>query len=138
MTNYADLISEYGAPLYAYDFDLIKSKYEQFQSSFRVPHLDIHYAMKALSNLSVLKLMNGLGAKLDCVSIQEIELALLAGYDPKDILFTPNGISVGEYMAAIDKGVKINIDNLQMIEIIAADFPSLAFGVRLNPHLMGQ
>lgn len=135
--NFQEVINQYGTPVYLYDFEMIRTKYLQFQSSFQVSKLDIHYAMKALSNINILKLMKSLGAKLDCVSIQEIELAFLAGYKPENILFTPNGISIEEYRMAIKHGVKINIDNLQMIEVIASEFPSLSFGVRLNPHIMG-
>lgn len=89
-----DLSQKYGIPLYVYDGDKIQSQYNRFKQSFSsVEKLKIHYAVKALSNISILSFIKKLGAGIDCVSLEEIRLGLLAGFSPKDIIYTPNGVS---------------------------------------------
>jgi len=131
------LIEEHGAPLYVYDGDVIANKYNEFVDAFSVKNLEIHYACKALTNLSVLSLMKSLGSKLDCVSVQEIQLGLKAGFSGDEIMFTPNGVGEKEYDKAIELGVKINVDNVQMLEYLGGAYPDLEICVRINPHLMG-
>ena len=134
--NPIDLCKEYGTPLYVYDSQKIIDNYTRFTESFQVKKLKVHYACKALSNITVLRLFKRLGAGLDCVSIQEVELGLLAGFIPSDIVFTPNNISEHEYNEVIKKGVTINVDNMNMLEYIGMNHPDQAVFIRINPHLM--
>jgi len=134
--NLKELIHKYEAPLYVYDSQKIIDNYNRFYNSFNVSKLKVHYACKALSNISILKLLKSLGSGLDCVSIQEIKLGLQAGFDPADILFTPNNISEKEYDDAIALGVGINVDNFEMMEYLGANYPNLPICVRINPHMM--
>lgn len=138
MTNkkLISLAEKYSTPLYVYDGDLIIENYQIFKNAFQVKNLKIHYAAKALTNLSILRLFKGLGAGLDCVSIEEILLGLEAGFNPQDIIYTPNGVSIDEYKEAINKGVKITVDNISILEKIGQLFPKTAVYLRLNPHLM--
>jgi diaminopimelate decarboxylase len=134
--NILELTEKYGTPLYVYDSQKIIRNYERFVNCFSVPKLRLHYAMKALSNISILKLMKSIGAGLDCVSIQEVQLGLHAGFTPDDIIFTPNSISEDEYEKALEMGVKINIDNLQILEYFGVNHPEVPICIRINPHLM--
>ncbi|PQB04747.1 diaminopimelate decarboxylase [Aureitalea marina] len=130
-------VEEFGSPLYVYDADKIKSQYKRLTDAFRsVDKLKIHYAVKALSNLSVLSLLNKLGAGMDTVSIQEVKLALEAGVLPQDIIYTPNGVSLEEIEEAAELGVKINIDNLSILEQFGTRHPAIPVCVRINPHVM--
>ncbi len=131
-----DLVQQYKAPLYIYDGQQITNNYNRFVQAFDVLQLKVNYACKALSNISILKLFKQLGAGLDCVSIQEIKLGLAAGFDPEDILFTPNNISEEEYADAVSLGVGINVDNLEMLEYFGATYPDIPVCVRINPHMM--
>lgn len=119
-----------------YDASVIVEKLRKFENSFDVEKMKTHFACKALSNITILKLMKSLGCGLDCVSIQEVEIALKAGFAPEDIIFTPNCISEQEYEAAIEKKVKINVDNLQTLEYIGVNHPGAPLCLRLNPHLL--
>ncbi|MEQ9231741.1 MAG: diaminopimelate decarboxylase [Cyclobacteriaceae bacterium] len=130
------ICEEYGDPVYVYDADQIRSNYEQFVAALDVKNLKIHYACKALNNKAILKLFKGLGAGLDCVSIEEVQLGLRAGFTSDEILFTPNNISEYEYELAIAAGVKINVDNLYMLEYFGVNHPELPIYIRINPHLM--
>ncbi|MCB0574239.1 MAG: diaminopimelate decarboxylase, partial [Saprospiraceae bacterium] len=85
-----ELCREYGTPLYVYDAAVMERQYRRITAAFSYPKLRIHYACKALSNLTVMRLFKKWGAGLDCVSIQEVQLGLMAGFQPDDILYTPN------------------------------------------------
>lgn len=130
------VVNKYGSPLYVYDAAQIIANYKQFVKAFNVDKLKVHYACKALNNLSVLQLFKSLGAGLDCVSIQEVQLGLKAGFTPKTILFTPNNISTEEYEEALALKVKINVDSLHMLEYFGINHPDLPIYIRVNPHLM--
>lgn len=130
-------VEQYGSPLYVYDAQKIESQYQRLTAAFKtVNKLKIHYAVKALSNLSVLAYLNKLGAGMDTVSIQEVQLALEAGVQPEDIIFTPNGVSLEEIEEASALGVKINIDNLSILEQFGTRHPKTPVCVRINPHVM--
>ena len=130
-------VEEFGSPLYVYDAEKIKAQYQRLTAAFKqVDKLKIHYAVKALSNISVLSLLNQLGAGMDTVSIQEVQLALRAGVRPEDIIYTPNGVSLEEIQQAAQLGVKINIDNLSILEQFGTRHPEIPVCVRINPHVM--
>ena len=135
-----DLLSiahTYGCPVYVYDANKISSQYERLTKAFTaVPSLRINYAMKALSNGSILKLMRKLGAGLDTVSIQEVKLGLHAGFAPEQIIFTPNGVSMEEIEEAASLGVQLNIDNLSILEQFGSKHPQVPVCIRINPHVM--
>ena len=135
-----DLLSiahTYGCPVYVYDAYKIRSQYERLIKAFAaVPSLRINYAMKALSNGSILKLMRKLGAGLDTVSIQEVKLGLHAGFAPEQIIFTPNGVSMEEIEEAASLGVQFNIDNLSILEQFGSKHPQVPVCIRINPHVM--
>src|SRR5690606_2716403 len=92
--------------------------------------------VKALSNVAVLKLFNSLGSGLDTVSIQEVQLGLMAGFNPEDIIYTPNGVSLEEIEGVAKLGVQINIDNLSILEQFGTRNPDIPVCVRINPHVM--
>ena len=133
---FKQLASSYDTPLYIYDAERIKQQYHSLLSAFDVPSVRINYAVKALSNLSILKLFKDLGAGLDTVSVQEIRLGLLAGFIPSDIVYTPNSVSFDEIEVAIELGVRINIDNLDYLERIGHEYSHLPICIRFNPHVM--
>lgn len=135
--HYCSLANKYGSPLYIYDADIIKSQYNRMINAFSgIESLKINYAVKANSNLSILKLLNSMNAGIDTVSIQEVELGLLAGFSPENIIFTPNGVSLEEIEKVSLLGVQINIDNLSILEQFGHHFPNTPVCIRINPHIM--
>ncbi len=131
-----DITKKYDTPLYVYDGEKIKSQYERLYNAFNVEDLKLHYACKALSNINILKLMKSLGAGLDAVSISEVKMGLKAGFEPEDIIYTPNCVSVGELEAAVKLGVKMNIDDIEALEYMGMNHPQIPLCIRINPHLM--
>jgi len=134
---YLQIAQQFGTPVYVYDANVMIDQYKRLQNAFTKVPTRFHYACKALSNHNIMKLFQKLGAGLDAVSIQEVELGLLAGFSPKEILFTPNGVGLEEIVHAVDQGVSINIDNLSILEQFGARYgSSVPVCVRLNPHIM--
>lgn len=132
-----NIAQEHGSPVYVYDAHRIVSQYERLTSAFaQAKSLRIHYAVKALSNLSILKLFKQLGAGLDTVSLQEVQLGLAAGVEPHKIIYTPNGVSLEEIEQVAAMGVQINIDNLSILEQFGSKHPTIPVCVRINPHVM--
>jgi diaminopimelate decarboxylase len=132
-----ELTEQFGSPLYVYDADKIVSQYHRLQEAFKGLDVKIKYACKALSNINILKLLRKEGSGLDVVSIQEVHLGLKAGFEPEEILFTPNCVSFEEIQEAIALGVKINIDNISILEQFGHTYhDSVPVCVRINPHIM--
>ncbi|MCX8212758.1 MAG: diaminopimelate decarboxylase [Lewinella sp.] len=132
-----EIVERFGAPVYVYDADTMKRQYRRMTSAFdKVKRLRINFACKALTNLNVLHIFRELGSGLDTVSIQEVEMGLLAGFDPHDILFTPNCVGLDEISEAVAKGVRINIDNIEILEQFGARHPEVPVCIRINPHIM--
>jgi diaminopimelate decarboxylase len=130
-------VSKFGTPSYLYDASKIKKQYNRLINSFEsVKNLKINYAVKALSNLSILKYINSLGAGIDTVSVQEVMIGLKAGFSPKKIIYTPNGVSIDEIISVAKMGVNINIDNLYMLEQFGNLHPEIPVCIRINPHVM--
>ncbi|WP_190809358.1 diaminopimelate decarboxylase [Flagellimonas sp. S3867] len=135
--NLLKLATQFGAPLYVYDAEKISSQFQRLTKAFSgVGSLRLNYAAKALSNISILRLMNSLGSGLDTVSIQEVKLGLMAGFKPESIIFTPNGVSLEEIEEASALGVQINIDNLSVLEQFGSKHPDVPVCIRINPHVM--
>ncbi len=131
------LTKKYESPLYVYDAEKIISQYNRLINAFSsVKKLKINYAVKALSNISILKIFKSLNAGLDTVSVQEVQLGLKAGFAPHDIIFTPNGVSLEEIEQAMELGVQINIDNLSILEQFGQKYPKVPVCIRMNPHIM--
>ena len=131
------LAQQFQSPLYVYNAEKIESQYNRLKNAFaKVPRLRINYAMKALSNVSVLNLIRGFGSGLDTVSYQEVQLGLHAGFKPDQIIFTPNGVSFEEIEEVAHLGVQINIDNLTVLEHFGAKYPNIPVCIRINPHVM--
>lgn len=128
---------EYGTPLYVYDTEIMKSQYERMTNAFSsVKKLKLNYACKANTNLNILKYFKSLGSGLDTVSIQEAMIGIKAGFEPNEIIYTPNGVSFEEIEMAVKLGLKINIDNISVLEHFGHEYPDYPVCVRINPHIM--
>jgi diaminopimelate decarboxylase len=114
----------------------MKRQYDRLVNAFDLKKLKINYACKALNNISVLKFFKSIGAGLDTVSIQEVRVGLMAGFRPEDIIYTPNCVSIEELSQAVEMGVKINVDNLSILEQFGSLYPDYPVCIRINPHIM--
>jgi diaminopimelate decarboxylase len=128
---------KYKSPVYVYNANKIEEQYNRLTSAFsKIKKLKINYAAKALTNISILKFINKLGAGLDTVSIQEVKLGLHAGFKAENIIYTPNGVSLDEIEEVVKLKVQINIDSLYMLEQFGSKHPTTPVCIRINPHIM--
>ncbi len=135
-TDLSAIAKEFGSPLYVYDASVIRRQYLKLTGVFKGVKLKIKYASKANTNLEILKYLRNLGAGLDVVSIEEATIGIRAGYDPAEILFTPNGVSFEEIKAAVELGLVINIDNISTLEQFGHEYGNkVPCCIRLNPHI---
>ncbi len=131
------LSEKYGTPVYIYDAEIIHRQIESLKKSFEAVNLKIKYACKALNNISILKLFKYYGTGLDTVSIEEVQLGLMAGFEPSEIIYTPNCVDFQEIKRAVELGVVINIDNISILEQFGHEYKdSVPCCIRLNPHIM--
>ncbi len=132
-----DICEEFGTPLYLYDADKIISQINKLHKAFEGINVKLKYAAKSLTNINILKLMRKQGVGLDVVSIQEARIGIKAGFEPKDIMYTPNCVSFEEIQMAVELGVTINIDNISILEQFGHVYHNtVPCCIRLNPHIM--
>jgi diaminopimelate decarboxylase len=128
---------EFGTPLYVYDADKITEQYQKLINAFAQSDVKIFYACKALTNINILKHIKQIGANIDCSSINEVKLALRAGFSPSNILYTSNGIAFDEIEEAKNIGAHINIDSISNLEKFGKKFGhSYPVGIRLRPNIL--
>lgn len=132
-----ELTKEYGTPLYVYDAEKIVHQLRTLKTAFSGSDVKIKYAAKALTNISILKLLRSYGSDVDVVSIEEAHLALRAGFKPGQIMFTPSGVDFTEIVEGVKLNLTINLDNLSSLEKFGQKYQgSYPCSIRLNPHIM--
>ncbi len=131
------IANEYGTPVYVYHAEKITEQYHKLQSAFNQSNTRFFYACKALTNINILKHIRSLGCNIDCSSINEVKLAVHAGFEKENILYTSNGIAFSEIEEAVSLGVNVNIDSLSNLEKFGAKYGhSYPVGIRLRPNIM--
>lgn len=134
------LAKDIATPFYIYDFDMIKDRFLALKSAFKARKSLVFYAIKANSNLSLLKMLNELGSGFDCVSYNELLRALKIGADPYKIIFSGVGKTKDELLGALNANILyINVesfDELKTLENIAKDEKKVArISIRVNPNV---
>ena len=115
------LAAAHGTPLYVYSAPTIAERYRAIDQAFADARHSIHYALKANSTLAIARLLRSLGSFADANSGGEIDVAMRAGFTPRQIVFTGVGKTTAELGSAIDLGVRsINVESEGEIERIEA------------------
>ena len=135
--NVADVAARFGTPLYLYDGEKIASQIKSLKTAFSDADVKVKYAAKALTNLSILKLIRKHGAGIEVVSLEEANIAMKAGFTSAEIVFTPSGVDFNEVIQGISMGLAINIDSLSALQKFGEKYKgTYPCGIRLNPHIM--
>src|SRR5262245_5951527 len=95
------LVRRFGSPLYVYEASTIENQINKLKTAYGSANLKIKYAAKALTNISILKLMRKNGVGVEAVSLGEVFLATKAGFTPSEITFTPSGVEFNEIEEAV-------------------------------------
>ncbi len=131
------IAEEFGTPVYVYHAEKIAEQYSKLINAFKNTDTKFFYACKALTNINVLTYIKSLGANIDCSSINEVKLALHAGFTPERILYTSNGIAFDEIDESKNLGVNINIDSLSNLEKFGEKYGhAYPVGIRLRPNIL--
>jgi len=138
--NFKALADKYETPLYVYNLDYMTEQYEALKGAFKGRKAILAYAVKANSNLSVVRHFAKLGAGADCVSIGEVRRAFLAGIPKYKIIFSGVGKGDAEIREAIEKDILyINLESdgeLDRVEMIAKEMDTtVRISVRVNPNI---
>ena len=132
-----EVAQQFGTPVYIYHAEKIAQQYQKLKTAFKGQDALFFYASKALTNVNILRYMLSLGANVDCSSINEVKLAIHAGFHPENILYTSNGIGFDEIAEAKDLGVNINIDSLSNLNKFGEKYGNTyPVGIRLRPNIM--
>ncbi len=134
--KYLELAAEYGTPLYVYDADIMRQRYNELFNFISYPKLKIHYAMKANYNPALLRMLLEAGASLDTVSPGEVMLALKLGFTPDRIIFTANNLTDEEVAQVQATGVLLNIGSLSRLKKYARDYAGSRVCLRFNPDVV--
>ncbi|RZB13153.1 diaminopimelate decarboxylase [Ehrlichia minasensis] len=137
--NVLDITKDIGTPVYCYSLNAIKNNYKQFQENLPNNSI-ICYAVKSNSNLSILSLLNSLGAGADVVSEGEIRRAIAAGISPNKIVFSGVGKTEQEISFALDNRIlQFNVESIEelsLINTIACKKNIMApVSIRINPNI---
>ena len=140
MIDFKNLAKKYSTPLYVYDFNHFENQYNELKKAFKARKSIISYAVKANSNLSVIKKFASLGSGADCVSIGEVKRALLAGVDKYKIIFSGVGKRDDEIKEAIKRDIlMLNLESeaeMKRVEAIAKELGKKArISIRVNPDI---
>jgi len=132
-----DIARQFGTPLYVYDANKIASQIKSLRDAFAGTNINVKYAAKALTNISILKLIRKNGAGIEVVSLQEAYIALKAGFTPSEIVFTPSGVDFSEIAEGVSLGLGINLDNLSSLQKFGERYKgTYPIGIRLNPNIL--
>jgi len=131
----AELALRFPTPFYLYDEAAIRDNARRIKQAFSIlPGFKEHYAVKALPNPFILKILADEGFGADCSSLAELILAGEAGMQGEDVFLTSNETPAGEYVAARERGAVVNLDDISHIDYLetAAGIPELVC-CRYNP-----
>jgi diaminopimelate decarboxylase len=137
------LAAAHGTPLYVYSAATIASRYRAIDEAFAAAPHSIHYALKANSTLAIARLLRSLGSYADANSGGEIDVAMRAGFAPRQIVFTGVGKTAAELGHAIDLGVRsINVESegeIERIETLSRERKvRTKIAIRVNPDVDAQ
>ena len=129
-----------GTPFYLYSTAAFTAQYRRFAEAFSREKPLICYAVKANSNLAVLRLFAGLGSGADVVSEGELRRALAAGMPPQKIIFSGVGKTRAELEAALDAEIhQINVESMselrRLSEVAGARGRITPVAIRVNPDV---
>lgn len=131
----SEIVERFPTPFYLYDEGAIRANAKRIARAFSVfPGFKEHFAVKALPNPFVLKVLADEGFGADCASLPELVLARRAGMSGEDVMFTSNETPAHEYVFARAQGAVINLDDITHIDYLekACGIPELV-SCRYNP-----
>ncbi|MHA2287211.1 MAG: diaminopimelate decarboxylase [Promethearchaeota archaeon] len=139
--NTSDIARDYGTPLYVINEQMIRERYRTLKKVLNLEYRNnqINYAVKANSNLSVLRILNSEGASFDCTSMGELYTCLKAGISSDKMIFTGNMFTDTDFKFAVESEIFVNLDSLSQLKRLVQNHENLgkekkAISFRINPE----
>ncbi|MEZ4906576.1 MAG: hypothetical protein R2771_02780 [Saprospiraceae bacterium] len=123
------------SPFFIYDLQHIRNQFSKLENSFSILNHKIHYAMKANSNVQVLKTILELGGGIDAASIGEVKIALDCGFKPEDIIYTPSCVSIEEIENVMTENVIVHFGAIEYLRVFGDQLSGKEIGIRINPGI---
>ena len=140
--NTLDIVEEYGTPIYVINEQMIRERYRRLKKVVNSEYKknQIHFAVKANSNLSFLKVLNSEGASFDCTSQGEVFTCFKAGIPPEKIIYTGNMFTDDDFEFAVKNDVLVNLDSLSQLKRLVDIYEKLGkekstISFRINPEI---
>ncbi len=130
-----ELVKKYGSPLYVYEEETIRKRFNELKEGIPYSRLRIYYACKANTNPHIMKILREEGAYVDVLSPGEIMMAIKAGFKADQIMFTSTSVTNDDMKFAIDKGIMVNCDSLSQLERYGKLNPNSKASIRINPDV---
>lgn len=131
--NPEELIRKYGSPLYVYNEKILRERCHEIQAISDYPHFQANYSVKANGNLTLLKIIREEGFCADAMSIGEMYVEEMAGFESNQILFISNNASAEEMQYAIDRDIMVSVDSLSQLDLYGRLNPGGKVCIRFNP-----
>ena len=135
--NPAVLTTTYGSPLYVYNESIFRQRCRDMINLTTYPHFKVNYAIKANTNLSLLRIAKEEGLSVDISSPGEAIAALAAGFTAKDMFFIANNISRDEMSFAIERNITLSVDSISQLETYGKLNPGGEIALRFNGGVGG-
>jgi len=139
--NTVDIVKSLGTPLYVINEQMIRERYRSLKNALNQDYKNnqIHYAVKANSNLSILKILNSEGASFDCTSMGEVYICFKAGISSDKIIYTGNMFTDSDFEFAVKNNVLVNLDSVSQLKRLVRIHESLGkekevISFRINPE----
>ena len=139
--NTLEISKEYGTPIYVINENTIRERYRYLKNQLNSEYENnrIHYAVKANSNLSILKILCSEGGFFDCTSMGEIYACFKAGITPERIIYTGNMFTDDDFTFAVENQVLVNLDSVSQLKRLTKIYDNLGMeksmiSFRINPE----
>ena len=127
-----ELVERFGSPLYVYDAETIRETYRRVRGTIAHSPSRVHYAAVCNPNLHLLRILRDEGAGLHANTPGDVYCALLAGFDPADVVFSGSNLGDDDVEYLVRAGVHLNVDSLDDLERVCARAPGRPIGVRVH------
>ena len=128
-----ELVATFGSPLYVYNERILREACRELLALSSHPGFRVNYAIKANTNLELLRIIRQEGCVADAMSPGELHLNLLAGFSPENITYVCNNVAASEFAEAHKQGVLVSVDSLSQLDMFGRTNPGAKVMVRINP-----
>ncbi|MBD5607964.1 MAG: diaminopimelate decarboxylase [Desulfovibrio sp.] len=130
-----DLLRVYGSPLYVYNEKILRERCRDLKKLSANPAFEVNYSVKANSNPALLRVVKEEGLRVDAMSLGELAMDRLAGFDPKNVLFISNNNTREELCQAVAAGCLVSVDSLSQLASLGEIAPGAKTMCRINPGI---